>query len=55
MCAAGASGRRLLLEYRLDSGVAVVEVTGEVDVSTCGALRDGLPRVITMKTMPAWW
>jgi anti-sigma B factor antagonist len=47
MCAAGASGRRLVLEYRLDSDVAVVKVTGEVDVSTCGALRDGLLRVIT--------
>lgn len=46
MRAAGAS-RRLHLEYRLDSGVAVVKVTGEVDVSTCGALRDGLLRVLT--------
>ena len=46
MRAAGASGR-LLLEYRLDNRVAVVKVTGEVDVSTCGALRDGLLRVIT--------
>jgi anti-sigma B factor antagonist len=46
MRAAGAS-RRLHLKYRLDSGVAVVEVTGEVDVSTSGALRDGLLRVLT--------
>lgn len=46
MRAAGDS-RRLHLEYRLDSGVAVVKVTGEVDVSTSGALRDGLLRVIT--------
>src|SRR5262249_23521424 len=46
MRAAGAA-RRLLLEYRLDSGVAVVKVTGEVDVATSGALRDGLLRVIT--------
>jgi anti-sigma B factor antagonist len=46
MRAAGAA-RRLLLEYRLDSGVAVVKVTGEVDVATSGALRDGLVRVIT--------
>jgi anti-sigma B factor antagonist len=38
---------RLLLEYRLDSGVAVVTVSGEVDVSTCGLLRDGLIRVVT--------
>jgi hypothetical protein len=41
------SGRRLLLEYRLDSDVAVIKVTGEVDLSTCGPLRDGLLRVIT--------
>jgi anti-sigma B factor antagonist len=46
MRAAGPSGR-LVLEYRLDSRVAVVKVTGEVDVSTSGALRDGLLRVIT--------
>jgi anti-sigma B factor antagonist len=46
MRAAGA-GRRLHLEYRLDSGVAVVTVTGEVDISTCHALREGLLRVIT--------
>ena len=46
MCAAEAS-RRLLLDYRLDSGVAVVKVRGEVDVYTSGALRDGLLRVIT--------
>src|SRR5260370_34360357 len=46
MRAAGDS-RRLHLEYRLHSGVAVVKVTGEVDVSTSGALRDGLLRVIT--------
>jgi anti-sigma B factor antagonist len=38
---------RLLLEYRLDSGVAVVTVTGELDVSTSGLLRDGLLRVLT--------
>jgi anti-sigma B factor antagonist len=38
---------RLLLEYRLDSGIAVVSVTGEVDVSTCGVLREGLLRVVT--------
>ena len=38
---------RLLLEYRLDSGVAVVTVTGELDVSTSGLLRDGLLRVVT--------
>jgi anti-sigma B factor antagonist len=39
--------RGLILDYRLDSGVAVVTVTGEVDVSTSPSLRDGLLRVIT--------
>jgi anti-sigma B factor antagonist len=38
---------RLLLDYRLDNSVAVVTVTGAVDVSTCGLLRDGLLRVVT--------
>ncbi len=38
---------RLLLHFRLDSGVAVVEVTGEVDVATCGVLRDALLRVVS--------
>jgi len=38
---------RLHLDYRLDSGVAVVAVTGEVDVATCGMLRDSLLRVVT--------
>jgi anti-sigma B factor antagonist len=38
---------RLRLQYRLESGVAVVEVIGEVDVATCGLLRDGLLRVVT--------
>src|SRR5204863_10055281 len=38
---------RLLLQYRLDSGVAVVTVTGELDVSTSGLLREGLLRVVT--------
>ena len=37
----------LLLDYRLDSGVAVVKVTGEVDVSTSSSLRTSLLRVIT--------
>lgn len=41
------AGERLLLQYRLDSDVAVVKVTGEVDVATCGLLRDGLVRVVT--------
>ena len=30
---------RLLLQYRLASGVAVVSVSGEVDLATCGFLR----------------
>jgi anti-sigma B factor antagonist len=38
---------RLALEYRLASGIAVVEVTGEVDVANCGVLRDSLLRVVT--------
>lgn len=38
---------RLRLEYRLRSGVAVVEVTGEIDVSTSGLLRERLLRVVT--------
>ena len=38
---------RLHLGYRLDAGVAVVTVTGEVDVVTCGVLRDGLLRAVT--------
>ncbi|MDX6338234.1 MAG: anti-sigma factor antagonist [Streptosporangiaceae bacterium] len=38
---------RLLLQFRLVSGVAVVEVTGEVDVATCGALRKALLRVVS--------
>jgi anti-sigma B factor antagonist len=38
---------RLLLQYRLVSGVAVVSVSGEVDVATCGLLRGALLRVVT--------
>ena len=37
---------RLLLDYRLDSGVAVVTVTGEVDVSTSSSLRNSLLGVL---------
>jgi anti-sigma B factor antagonist len=44
---AAESPERLHLEYHLDGGVAVVTVTGEVDVSTCGLLRDHLIRVVT--------
>jgi anti-anti-sigma factor len=38
---------RLVLQYRLDSGVAVVTVSGDVDVATCSVLREGLLRVMT--------
>jgi anti-sigma B factor antagonist len=46
MSTAEAPGR-LHLGYRLDAGVAVVTVTGEVDLVTCGVLRDGLLRTVT--------
>jgi anti-anti-sigma factor len=46
MSTAEAPGR-LLLDYRPGTSVAVVTVTGAVDVSTCGLLRDGLLRAIT--------
>ena len=38
---------RLVLEYRLDQGIAVASAVGEVDIATCGLLRDGLLRVVT--------
>ena len=38
---------RLALEYGLADGVAVVQVTGEVDVASCGVLRDSLLRIVT--------
>jgi anti-sigma B factor antagonist len=38
---------RLRLDNRLDSGVALVTVTGELDVSTSALLREHLLRVIT--------
>jgi anti-anti-sigma factor len=38
---------RLVLDYRLDQGIAVARAAGEVDISTCGLLRDGLLRVVT--------
>lgn len=41
------AGDRLLLQYRLESGVAVISVSGEIDVVTCGLLRNGLLRVVT--------
>src|SRR5258708_39285340 len=46
MSTAEAPGR-LHLGYGLDVGVAVVTVTGEVDLVTCGVLRDGLLRTVT--------
>jgi anti-anti-sigma factor len=39
--------QQLLFRYGLDDGVAVVGVTGEVDVATCGLLRDRLLRIVT--------
>jgi anti-anti-sigma factor len=38
---------QLLFGYGLAGGVAVVRVTGEVDVATCGLLRDRLLRIVT--------
>jgi anti-sigma B factor antagonist len=38
----GEPSDRLRLGYRTDDGVAVVDVDGEIDVFTCGILRDGL-------------
>jgi anti-sigma B factor antagonist len=37
----------LRLENRLDSGVALVTVTGEIDISTSALLRERLLQVIT--------
>jgi anti-sigma B factor antagonist len=36
----------LLVHKRIDDGVAVVTVTGDVDVATCAALRDNLLQVV---------
>jgi anti-sigma B factor antagonist len=36
----------LLLQDRVDNGVAVVTVTGDVDVASSSALRDGLLQVV---------
>ena len=36
-----------LLDYRLDQGITVVTVSGEVDVSTSPGLRTGLLSVVT--------
>lgn len=40
-------GGRLYLEYRLDGGVAVVQVIGDLDVFTSGEFRERLLRVIS--------
>lgn len=42
----------LLLDHRLDSGVAVVKVTGEVDVSSSSSLRTSLLRVLADEHHP---
>src|ERR1700733_12634870 len=42
-----AEGPDGLLDYRVDSDIAVVTVSGEVDVSTSSELRTGLLRVLT--------
>ena len=47
MISAAEAPGRLHLGYRLDAGVAVVTVTGEVDLVTCGVFRDGLLRTVT--------
>lgn len=39
-------GGRIHLEYRVDGGVAVVKVIGDLDVFTSGEFREGLLRVI---------
>jgi hypothetical protein len=40
--AGGEPADRLRLEYRTDGSVAIVDVDGEIDVFTCGLLRDRL-------------
>jgi anti-sigma B factor antagonist len=42
-----ADSQGLSFGYRLDRGIAVVKVSGELDLSTCGTLRDTLVRVVT--------
>ncbi len=39
--------QRLQLTWRLSGGVHVVDVAGEVDVFTCGVLRDRLLAAVT--------
>jgi anti-sigma B factor antagonist len=38
---------KLLLDYQLDATLAIVTVNGEIDLASCGSLRDGLLRIIT--------
>ena len=38
----GEPSDRLRLEYRTDNSVAIVDVDGEIDLFTCGLLRDRL-------------
>src|SRR5260221_13516903 len=38
----GEPSDRLRLEYRVDDGVAIVDADGEIDVFTCGPVRDRL-------------
>jgi anti-sigma B factor antagonist len=38
----GEPSDRLRMRYRTDDGVAIVDVDGEIDVFTCGTLRDRL-------------
>lgn len=45
MCPDDVPGR-LLIDCQLDTTVAIVTVNGEIDVATCGPLRDGLLRAI---------
>jgi hypothetical protein len=46
---------QLPLGYGLADGIAVVHVTGEVDVASCGALRHSLLRIVTDEASTAWW
>jgi hypothetical protein len=46
---------RLHLRYRLSRGVAVVDVRGEIDVSTCELLRDRLLLAPPTRTAAMSW
>jgi anti-sigma B factor antagonist len=45
----GSPGGRLVLECRLEQGIPVVRVGGEVDVSTSGELRSSLLAAVSTK------